>query len=225
MYRSHLIFDLDGTISDPSLGIWRCINHALSSFGYASISEEVVSHHIGPPIDQAFRELTESDSEAHILALVAKFRERYAEIGYSENSLYPGIEEALGKLVQAGAPMGVCTSKRVDFAEKILSMFGLRDHFEFVSGGDIGVSKASQLAALLRAERVTPSATMIGDRAIDVGAGKAHALRTVGVLWGHGSKRELTTAGADLILAEPSGLAGLATGARVAMALEPRGAS
>lgn len=206
MSPSHLIFDLDGTISDPSLGIWRCLNYALNSFGYASIPEASISTHIGPPIDHAFRALAGSESEAHVLALVAKFRERYADVGYAENTLYPGIEDALGKLAGAGMRMGVCTSKRADFAEKILSMFGLRDCFEFVSGGDIGITKRSQLAALVQQARVRPGSTMIGDRAIDVGAGKANALRTVGVLWGHGSEEELTTAGADLILVEPSRL-------------------
>jgi phosphoglycolate phosphatase len=199
----HLIFDLDGTISDPSVGIWRSINYALTSFDYASVPEDSISAYIGPPIDVTFRELTQSESEEHILTLVAKFRERYADIGYSENSLYPGIDDAIGKLVEAGARIGLCTSKRVDFAEQILSMFGLRSHFQFVSGGDVGVTKAAQLAELLTAGLATPGSTMIGDRAIDILAGKANSLRSVGVLWGHGSEGELVTAGADQVLSDP----------------------
>ena len=115
-----LIFDLDGTISDPSVGICRSINYALASFDYASVREDSISAYIGPPIDVTFSELTQSESEEHILTLVAKFRERYADIGYSENSLYPGIGDAIGKLVEVGARIGLCTSKRVDFAEQIL---------------------------------------------------------------------------------------------------------
>jgi len=82
-------------------------------------------------------------------------------------------------------------------------MFGLRSHFQFVSGGDVGVTKTAQLAELLTAGSATPGSTMIGDRAIDILAGKANSLRSVGVLWGHGSEGELATAGADQVLSDP----------------------
>jgi phosphoglycolate phosphatase len=213
MSKDHLIFDLDGTISDPSVGIWRSINYALTSFDYASVPQDSISAYIGPPIDVSFRQLTQSQSEEHILALVAKFRERYADIGYSENSLYPGIDKALGQLVDAGSRLGLCTSKRVDFAERILSMFGLRSHFEFLSGGEVGISKAAQLTELLADGLAAPGSTMIGDRAIDILAGKANSLRSVGVLWGHGSEGELVTAGADQVLSDPLELSVLANAA------------
>jgi phosphoglycolate phosphatase len=203
MPNDHLILDLDGTLSDPSVGLLRSINYALTNFSYPAVSPAEISAYIGPPIDVTFRRLSQSTSEGHVLALVAKFRERYADIGYAENTLYPGIVDALDGLFQRGVRLGLCTSKRVDIAEKVLTMFGLREYFAFVSGGDVGVSKAVQLSAILADRLAGPGSTMIGDRAFDVVAGKANSLRTIGVLWGHGSEAELVDAGADRVLAEP----------------------
>jgi phosphoglycolate phosphatase len=198
-----LIFDLDGTISDPSVGIGRSFNHALTAFGYPEISEQDVSQYIGPPLDVAFRQIVRPAGDNEILGMVAKYRERYGEIGCAENVVYPGIPEALAHLASRGIPMGVCTTKRADFAEQILALFGLREYFEFVSGGDIGVHKRDQLGALLERGFVTKDATMIGDRAVDVIAARAHGLHAVGVLWGHGSEEELLGAGPDRVLRAP----------------------
>lgn len=206
MKHDSLIFDLDGTISDPAVGIERSINHALAAFGYPRVSGKRILACIGPPIDASFRALTGADSEEHILALVTRFRDRYDAVGYAENSLYPGIEAVLGQLAAAGRRMGVCTSKRADFAEKILAMFGLRELFAFVSGGDVGVSKASQLAALLREGAAGKSSVMIGDRVFDVQAAEANGLCAFGVLWGYGSEAELREAGAVRIYREPGEL-------------------
>lgn len=203
---SYLIFDLDGTISDPALGIYRSINYALTHFGYPELLETEVSAYIGPPIDVTFRALTRGASEHHVLDLVGKFRERYAAVGYAENALYAGIEAAVAALHERGARLGVCTAKRLDFAEKILTMFGVHRYFEFVCGGDVGVSKQHQLAQLVRDGRAGVGSTMIGDRALDILAAKANGLGSVGVLWGHGSVSELVGAGADRILGLPSEL-------------------
>ena len=198
--RDTLVFDLDGTLSDPALGIGRSINCALVAFGFAPISEGAVSQYIGPPLDQVFRAITGIEAAETLAALIGKYRERYADVGYAENVLYSGIPEALSSLAVQGQVLGVCTSKRVDFAEKILQMFGLRSHFAFVDGGEIGVHKDRQLRALVASGTIGPGSTMIGDRAVDVLAAKRNGLRSVGVLWGHGSRDELATAGADMIM-------------------------
>lgn len=91
--------------------------------------------------------------------------------------------------------MGVCTSKRTDFAEKILEMFGLWDCFSFVSGGDVGIRKADQLGGLLRDGLIDRTAVMIGDRAVDILASRDNGLFSAGVLWGYGSRDELESAG------------------------------
>ena len=205
-----LVFDLDGTLSDPSLGIGRSMNYALEAFGHVPLAAGAVSEFIGPPIDVAFARITASNDTTHLAALVVKFRERYGRIGYAENTLYPGIADALASLAHAGARLAVCTSKRVDFAQRILEMFGIRRHFAHVDGGDVGIHKRDQLTGMLRDGRVGPGSIMIGDRAFDVAAAHANGLDSVGVLWGHGSRSELEAAGARRLIESPGQLIELA---------------
>jgi phosphoglycolate phosphatase len=186
-----LLFDLDGTLSDPLEGIGRSINYALTHLGFPEQTMADLAAFIGPPLDESFGVITGIRDVSVIRALVARYRERYAEVGYSENILYPGMAEVLEDLGRAGMPMAVCTSKRVDFAEQILEMFGLRHHFQFVSGGEIGTHKWQQMAALCSQNRVTPSSVMIGDRAVDMVAAHRNGLSAVAVLWGYGSPAEL----------------------------------
>lgn len=206
MNRGYLVFDLDGTISDPALGIARSLNYALRELGLDPIPEKSVSKYIGPPIDDTFRRLTASAEEECLVQLVSKFRERYSDVGYSENALYPGIPEALSYLVGQGRSLGICTTKRVDFAERILEHFEIREFFQFVNGGDVGIKKHQQLKGLLAERIVDVNAAMIGDRSVDIGAAHANGLRSVGVLWGHGTEAELIEAEAQLLLSYPSQL-------------------
>jgi phosphoglycolate phosphatase len=207
------IFDLDGTISDPAVGIARSINFALEHHGYAPIDEGRVSRFIGPPLDQVFLSIVGSSSPDHIGALVSKYRERYAGVGYAENVVYPGIPEVLRALDAANVPLGLCTSKGVDVADSILRRFGIRRYFRFLSGGDIGVQKTNQLASLLTEGVIDRCSTMIGDRAVDILAAKANKLRSVGVLWGHGSLLELQGASPDALFESPHELMELANAA------------
>ena len=207
-----LVFDLDGTISDPAVGIERCINYALKRFGYPPISQTDVSRYIGPPLDASFAQITGRTESTHVAELVATYRERYADVGYAENFVYDGIPQALEVLSAARVPMAICTSKRSDFAERILDMFGLRHHFKFVSGGDIGIQKWQQLASLLMQRTIAVGSIMIGDRAVDISAAKANTMRSVAVLWGHGSQAELTAANPDRILSSVGELVSLAIG-------------
>jgi phosphoglycolate phosphatase len=206
-----LVFDLDGTISNPALGIHRSINHALAAFGHPGIGEQEVSQHIGPPLDVAFRRIVPGASDEMVRHMVVAFRERYGEVGYAENAVYDGVPEALEHLASRGVPMGVCTSKRIDFAERILTLFRLRTYFAFVSGGDVGVGKQEQLRALVERGVLESEATMIGDRAVDVIAARASGLGTVGVLWGHGSRVELCDVSPDRLLELPVELKDLAS--------------
>ncbi|MEC5384801.1 HAD hydrolase-like protein [Uliginosibacterium sp. H3] len=186
-----LLFDLDGTISDPIEGIGRSINYALEHYGYAPLLRDAQSPWIGPPLFHSFRAYTGRDDEAHLHELVAKYRERYADVGYAENTIYPGIAEALQALADTGVPMAVCTSKRADFAQRILELFGIARHFSFVDGGDIHIEKWEQMAKLRERGIVTEHALMIGDREFDMLAAHRNGLSAAGVLWGYGSREEL----------------------------------
>ena len=205
-----LIFDLDGTIADPTVGIGRSINYALAAFGHPEIGAERISEHIGPPLDAIFRRIVPGVSADTILGMVAKYRERYGEVGYAENVVYPGVPETLEDLAAHGVPMGICTSKRVDFAERILTLFRLRSYFGFVSGGEIGICKEEQLRILITQGTVNQGAVMIGDRAADIIAARANGLGSIGVLWGHGSREELLRAVPDQLVESPMELKRLA---------------
>jgi phosphoglycolate phosphatase len=167
MVQNHdlILFDLDGTISDPLEGIGRSINYALAHFGYKQLKLPELAKYVGSPLDETFKEIT--GNEAECKALVAKYRERYGDVGYTENILYPGVAEALFKLQAVNVPIALCTSKRQDFAERILKMFELIHYFRFISGGEIGVNKSQQIKSLLLQGQVSKSTVMIGDRAVD----------------------------------------------------------
>ena len=215
MARTHdlILLDLDGTLTDPRQGVHRSLNFALSYFGFAELSVAEVARHIGPPLDVTFAAITRSSSKALIANLVEKYRERYVDVGYAENVLYPGIAQALAELHQAGIKLGVCTSKRQDFAEKILDMFALREYLRFVDGADIGVSKSQQIARLIKQGWADSGAIMVGDRAIDIAAARQHGLAAAAVLWGYGTSDELAAAQADYSISEPAELRTLLAGA------------
>ena len=204
-----LLFDLDGTISDPLHGIARSINYALTSLGYESWSASDLAQFVGPPLDETFKALTGLPDENGLNSLIAKFRERYADIGYSENELYPGVKQAIRDLSSRNVPMAVCTSKRRDFAEKILSFFDMHHYFEFVSGGDVGVHKWRQIESLLARRSIDHNAIMVGDRAVDLVAAHTNGIKSAGVLWGFGSYAELNAHSPAYLLSRPSQLLGL----------------
>ncbi len=193
MNRRHdlILLDLDGTISDPIRGIAKSINYALAALGFEEVSQSRVASFIGMPIDEALAALSESASSNLVNQLVVKYRERFASIGYSENSLYPGVLEALVDLHEKKVPLAICTSKRSDYAEKILQMFGLDSLFRFVNGGDVGTTKQEQIAEMLVTGEITRNTIMIGDRSVDLAAAHAGGLTSAGVLWGYGSREEL----------------------------------
>jgi len=202
--HSVIVFDLDGTLSDPLEGIGRSINYALARFGYPERPLATLADFIGPPLDETFLFLTGSNDSTHVLELVASYRERYADIGYAENEVYDGVPAMLDSLRDRGTVLGVCTSKLPLFAERILIRFGLRDRFAFVSGGDVGVHKWQQLAALRTQSLVDDDAVMVGDRAIDIDAAHRNGLHACGVSWGFGSLDELRSACPRYLCNEPS---------------------
>jgi phosphoglycolate phosphatase len=207
----YLVFDLDGTISDPKDGIVRSLNYALLDHGFESRDEGELATYIGPPLDHTFRDLTQSQDSELILSLVARYRERYSDIGYAENVLYSGIPEVLERLASVtSCTLGVCTSKRADFAERILELFNLREYFEFVDGGDVGIEKWQQLQGLKEAGSISQSSVMIGDRYVDLTAAHRNSLDSAAVLWGHGSLEELQEHEPAYIFSNPDELLVLA---------------
>ena len=201
-----LIFDLDGTISDPSEGIINCVNHGLDACGYAHAAPDAIRRLIGPPLTEIFESLTGDVDEQNAVHFVNAYRERYAVSGYRENVLYPAIPGVVSKLAATGASMGICTSKRADYAEKIIDMFGLLPYFGFVDGGDVHIKKYMQLEKLVNNGLDARTSVMIGDRAVDIEAARANGIASIGVCWGFGEKEELEGAQPDFIAASPEEL-------------------
>ena len=201
-----LIFDLDGTLSDPALGFVRSVNYSLEAHGISPFEEDDLKKFIGPPLDGPFREILHLDQDKDVSSFVRKYRERYSEVGFSENKLYDGIPDVLVALRGIGFKLGVCTSKRVDFAERILTLFDIRDHFDLVNGAEVGIKKSSQLKEIMDQNFIDQHSVMIGDRHVDIEAAKANSMRSVGVLYGYGSKQEIEEAQPEWISLDPKEL-------------------
>jgi phosphoglycolate phosphatase len=209
MSKRALIFDLDGTLSDPYVGISRSYLYALEAIGRDAISESELRDMIGPPIQIAFARLC--GDEPHLIAeAVRAYRERYADVGLFENTVYPEIPETIAALARSYT-LYVCTSKPTTFAERILAHFGLATYFAAIDGISLDVTshdKTTLLATLLEREGVAAAdAIMIGDRTYDAEA--AHNIGTdfIGVLWGFGNAAEFQAAGATTYVGSPAELA------------------
>ncbi|HEX9818329.1 MAG TPA: HAD hydrolase-like protein [Methylomirabilota bacterium] len=205
-----LLFDLDGTLTDSRLGIVRCMRYALERLAAPCPSDEALAVHIGGSLRTTFATLLAAPDPPLVERALTLYRERYAGIGLYENEVYPGIPEALERLA-GQARLMVATQKDTRYAETIVEHFGLTRYLAGVYGTDFDGrldDKREVIAHLLTAERAAPAeALMIGDRAHDVLAARVNGVRTLGVLWGYGSREELVDAGADALCESPAGLA------------------
>jgi len=198
--RPAVLFDLDGTLTDPRAGIVASLRHAFQSLGRPCPSDDELSSWIGPPLHRAFARHFGSDDVALVERAVAAYRERYAVLGLFENQLYPGTREALVELGRLGLRLFVATSKPTVFAERILEHFELTRCFEAVHGSELSgarADKAELIAYVLHAHQLAAArTTMVGDREHDVLGARRCGVRAFGVLWGYGRAEELLAAGA-----------------------------
>ena len=205
-----LLFDLDGTLTDPRAGIVRSIHHALERLARPCPPEAALADCIGPPLRRTFRRLLATTDPELIERAMALFRERFGVVGLFENEVYAGVDAMLAQLDREGRRMFVATAKPAVFAERIVRHFGLDRHFRGIYGPDLDGrldDKGDLLAHLLATEGLEPGeVVMIGDREGDVAAARRHGVRAIGVLWGYGSSAELRAAGADLVCATPAEL-------------------
>lgn len=198
-----LLFDLDGTLTDPGLGITNAVMYSLEKFGLPVPERESLYKMIGPPLTWSYQTYF-GFSEEKSLEAVKFYREHYGTVGLFENEVYPGIPELLKKLRSAGKTLCVATSKPEKFAAQILEHFDLAEYFHYICGasfdGKIGTKHEVIEYALERMgnparERVL----MIGDREHDILGAKASGLGSLGVLYGYGDRAEHEKAGADTI--------------------------
>jgi phosphoglycolate phosphatase len=200
-----IYFDLDGTLTDPKIGITRSIQYALQKLDLLVPSQDELTWCIGPPLRDSFVIMLGGDKHADLA--VSLYRERFGDVGLYENSLYPGIKDVLTTLDRAGRRMFVATSKAAVFAVRIIDHFGLTGHFERVFGAELDgtrVHKTDLLAHALETSGVKASqALMIGDRSHDMIGAKNNGIDAIGVLYGYGSQEELIAAGASHVCATP----------------------
>jgi phosphoglycolate phosphatase len=197
MPYSTILFDLDGTLTDPTEGITRSVQYALAAFG---IREELDSLRpfIGPPLHRSFMAHYGFD-EATARRAVDSYREYFAERGMYENLLFDGIPELLRALRADGRSLCVVTSKPTFFADQIVRHFGLEPYFDHVIGSNLDLSNADKPVLVRQAierypERDGASFVMIGDREHDIIGGQANGIATVGVTYGAGSREEIAAA-------------------------------
>ncbi len=201
----YAFFDLDGTLTDPKEGIASCIKYALSKLEQPIPAMEVLEKWIGPPLHESFVEILGSPEAAD--RAVGFYRERFGSIGMYENRLYAGVKASLRRLGDHVESMYVVTSKPTVYSARIIDYFDLTSFFRKVYGSNLDGSltnKSDLIRLVLESESIEPSAAiMIGDRHHDIAGAKENGLRTVGVLWGYGSRQELEDAGADVLCEEP----------------------
>jgi len=205
-----LLFDLDGTLTDPKAGIFRSLQFALDRMGRVAPPDDELGWMIGPPLQHALPRLLGTEDAGELATCLAHFRERYAAIGLFENEVYEGIDDVLAELRQRGHRLFVATSKPKTFADRILAHFGLDFYFHAIHGSELdgrNIAKGDLIASLLAAEGLDPrDCLMIGDREHDVIGAHANAIRCIGVLYGHGTREELEKAGADGLCETPQGI-------------------
>lgn len=206
----NILFDLDGTLTDPYQGITKSIAHALKTMGQNPPQQKDLKWCIGPPLEKSLAKLMETDDKQNIQKTISIYRERFSSIGLFENEVYPNIHQLLKKLQADKHHLYVATSKPTVYAKKIIEHFKLNQYFIEVYGSELDGTRSNKvelLSYILRKERISPKHTcMIGDRKYDMKAAEANGIHGIGVLWGYGSIDELKTYGAENYAKTPTDL-------------------
>jgi phosphoglycolate phosphatase len=204
--RSALLVDLDGTLTDPAEGIIGCFRLALETLGRSALPAAELHWIIGPPLRGCFAEALGGEGDPEVVLQL--YRGRYSTTGLFEAVVYDGIKETLAELRATGTRLFLCTAKPLVYAERILSHFGLEQHFEEAYGDELGgrfQDKADLIAHILEREKLdADDCCMWGDRKHDVLAASRNGMPTIGALWGYGGADELRASGAATLCESPS---------------------
>ena len=209
MYK-YILFDLDGTLTDPEIGITNGVMYALDKFGITVIDRKELHCFIGPPLVDAFMKyygFNENDAKQ----AVVYYREFFRKTGIYENRVFDGVNEMLQNLKSAGKTLILATSKPQEFAEIVLNYFDLMKYFDCVVGATFDGTlnyKSDVIRVALDRGKVSDikEAIMIGDRYHDIEGAKQNNLKSIGVLYGFGDRDELEKSGADFIVEAPLNL-------------------
>lgn len=202
MYR-HILFDLDGTLTDPFEGITNSVVHALKRYNIEVTDKRELRSFIGPPLVESFMKyfnFTEADAKN----AVEVYREHFGTKGLFENELYEGIPNMLSELKSRGKTVIMATSKPEVYARRIAEHFDIAKYFDYMAGSELNgqrIAKTEVIEYALSSLGISDrrNCLMIGDRLHDINGAKKSDIHSVGVLWGYGSREELEEAGADYI--------------------------
>lgn len=197
----YILFDLDGTLTDPFEGITKSVQYALADFGIASEQKDLAKF-IGPPLEDSFRDFYGFTREQCARA-IAKYRERFSTRGLFENALYPGVPHMLAALQKAGKSLAVASSKPEVFVRRITDHFALTPYFDAIVGSELSGGRGTKALvveeALARLCAVAENTLMVGDRRHDIEGAHAMGLAAAGVEFGYAEAGELAAAGAEYI--------------------------
>ena len=208
-----VLFDLDGTLTDPGEGITKSVEYALKKFDIITQDRCELYKFIGPPLKDSFMKYY-GFSEEKAEQAIAYYREYFRDIGIFENEVYEGVEDMLRSLHADGKRLILATSKPEEFAIRILEHFGLKKYFAVAAGASMDSSRSKKgdviaYAISLCEDFNKDTAVMIGDREHDIIGAKENGLKSIGVLYGYGDENELKTAGADYIVSSPTDILNL----------------
>ena len=214
MTQSTILLDLDGTLVDSLPGIEASCRAALAALGHVPPPDLDIAALIGPPIEDIVHVLLAPYRDDRVVECVAAYRADYGARGLLASHPYPGVAAALDAMRGAGAQLILATSKRREFAERILAHLGFGVRFAGIHGSEPGGAldhKPELIAHIIARHGLDPArCVMVGDRRYDISGAHANGMRALGVLWGYGSRDELETAGADDLVGDPEDLAAAA---------------
>ncbi|HEY95712.1 MAG TPA: HAD hydrolase-like protein [Dehalococcoidia bacterium] len=203
----NILFDLDGTITDSREGVIGCFQHTLKELTGSYSEESTIMNLIGTPIRTIFNKLLQTDNEQLITKAISIYRDKYAEIGITGNTIYPGIAELLFSLHGKPYFIYIVTMKNTQDSEKVVRYIGFDHLIQKIYGPSLEGypdSKADLIRSALSQNKLLENETvMIGDRKEDILAGKANGIKTVGVTWGFGSREEITESLPDYLCHSP----------------------
>ena len=202
MKQKHILFDLDGTLTDPMMGITKSVRYALNYYGIEVNDINDLLPFIGPPLRDSFKEYYGFD-EAKANEAVEKYREYYKTDGIFDNKVYQGMVECLQTLKDNGKKLYVATSKPEFFAKQIIEHFSLSKYFEYVGGSEFNSreKKAEVIEYVLKTNQIdNDDVIMVGDRKHDIIGAHENKIPCVGVLYGYGTEDELKQYQADYLV-------------------------
>ena len=209
--RTHVLLDLDGTLSDSEPGILRSLQWACEQEGFPIPTDQEVRSVIGPPFEIGLPSIGIPDDALE--RVINTYRDRYIRLGAYENTLYPGIIDMLDALADLGLSLSIATAKPEQTAHPILDYFGISDRFDVRAGATLTSERRTKAQVIAHALReleihadpdLVDHVIMVGDRDHDVLGAMHHGITCIGVTWGYGSMTELLTSGAVALADSPA---------------------